>query len=148
MTTILETVARAIASADGEDYMEDFQRYDARASAAMKAFMSPPKTTATLSIDPEDIRNEWRCCGCGILTPRKIRRCECATNAVVRGGVGGEQAWKLDQVSQVLLEQSEDEGLWFVAETPGEEILQQALRRLHEAIEGKTSEQCARAVLD
>lgn len=33
----VETVARAIAEADGEDYMEDYQRYDDRARAAMKA---------------------------------------------------------------------------------------------------------------
>lgn len=48
----------------------------------------------------------------------------------------------------VVKEQSEDEGLWFISETAPEAYLQEALRRLHEAVEGKTSEQCARAVLD
>lgn len=32
-----EMVARAIALADGEDYMEDYRRYDRRAAAAIKA---------------------------------------------------------------------------------------------------------------
>lgn len=35
----------------------------------------------------------------------------------------------------VVDEQAEDEGLWFDAETVGEELLQQALRRLHAAVE-------------
>jgi hypothetical protein len=44
--------------------------------------------------------------------------------------------------------QAEDEGLWFVAETAPEAYLQQALRRLHEAIEGKTPEECAEELYD
>lgn len=48
----------------------------------------------------------------------------------------------------VVDEQAEDEGLWFQPTTITEDILQKALRRLHEAAEGKTAEQCARAVLD
>lgn len=35
----------------------------------------------------------------------------------------------------VVLEQAEDEGLWFVAETATEAHLQRALRRLHAAVE-------------
>ena len=40
----------------------------------------------------------------------------------------------------VVNEQADDEGLWFIAQTAPEEYLQAALRRLHEVIEGKTSE--------
>ncbi len=39
--TKLEQVARAIAAADGEDYMEDCARYDARAKAAIEAMREP-----------------------------------------------------------------------------------------------------------
>ena len=38
---------------------------------------------------------------------------------------------------QVVDEQAEDEGLWFRAETAAEAYLQQELRRLHAAVEGK-----------
>lgn len=48
----------------------------------------------------------------------------------------------------VVREQTEDEGLWFIPKYITEDVLQKALRRLHEAVEGKTKEQCARAVLD
>jgi hypothetical protein len=37
----------------------------------------------------------------------------------------------------VVAEQAEDEGLWFAAETAPERYLQQALRRLHAAVEGQ-----------
>lgn len=40
----------------------------------------------------------------------------------------------------VVDEQSEDEGLWFVATTAPEAYLQQELRRLHAVIEGIDSE--------
>ena len=36
----------------------------------------------------------------------------------------------------VVAEQAEDEGIWFFAEHITESILQQALRRLHAAVEG------------
>ena len=45
-------------------------------------------------------------------------------------------------------EQAEDEGLWFQPKYITEDVFQRALRRLHEAVEGKTSAECARAVLD
>ena len=54
----------------------------------------------------------------------------------------------METARQVVDEQANDEGLWFIPVTITEDILQRALRRLHEAVEGKTSEQCARAVLD
>jgi hypothetical protein len=46
-------------------------------------------------------------------------------------------------VKAVVDEQAKDDGLWFIAETCAEAYLQQELRRLHAAIEGKTPEQCA-----
>lgn len=36
---------------------------------------------------------------------------------------------------EVVTEQADDEGLWFVAETVAEAYVQDALRRLHRAIE-------------
>ena len=41
----------------------------------------------------------------------------------------------------VVLEQAEDEGLWFIAETAPEAYLQIALRRLHAAIEEENARQ-------
>lgn len=52
------------------------------------------------------------------------------------------------EAMKVVDEQAADTGLWCVPQTVFEDELQRALRRLHEAVEGKTSEQCARAVLD
>ena len=42
-----------------------------------------------------------------------------------------------DALRQIVDEQAEDEGLWFVAQTAPEAYLQQALRRLHAAVEGE-----------
>ncbi len=42
-----------------------------------------------------------------------------------------------DAIQQVVDEQAEDEGLWFRAQTAPEAYLQQALRRLHAAVEGE-----------
>ena len=47
----------------------------------------------------------------------------------------------------VVDEQANDEGLWFWPQTVGEDILQRALRRLHEAVEGKSAADCARSAL-
>lgn len=44
---------------------------------------------------------------------------------------------------RVVSEQAKDDGLWFKAKTAPEAYLQQELRRLHEAIEGKKADQCA-----
>ena len=41
----------------------------------------------------------------------------------------------LREVRQIVDEQAEDEGLWFVAEHASEAYLQSELRRLHAAIE-------------
>lgn len=41
----------------------------------------------------------------------------------------------IKRIMNVVAEQAEDEGLWFVAETAPEGYLQDQLRRLHEAIE-------------
>jgi len=51
-------------------------------------------------------------------------------------------------IKAVVDEQANDEGLWVVPETITEDYLQRALRRLHEAIEGKSSEQCAIETLE
>ena len=55
----------------------------------------------------------------------------------------GGQAARIDRYEielraarEVVAEQAEDEGLWFVARTAPEAYLQQELRRLHAAIEG------------
>lgn len=50
---------------------------------------------------------------------------------------------RLSEVMAIVDEQAEDCGLWFYAETAPEAYLQQALRRLHVAIEEKSQEQCA-----
>jgi hypothetical protein len=50
-------------------------------------------------------------------------------------------------IKVVVDEQANDDGLWFIHETITEDILQRALRRLHEVIEGKTSTERAIEVL-
>lgn len=54
---------------------------------------------------------------------------------------------RLDLAKFVCAEQAEDERLWFIAEHITEDTLQKALRRLHEAVEGITSQECAVAAL-
>ena len=49
----------------------------------------------------------------------------------------------IQSIQDYVAIQVEDPGLWFEAETAPEAYLQKALRRLHEAIEGKTAEECA-----
>ena len=51
----------------------------------------------------------------------------------------GELRHQLAVIRATVDEQAEDEALWFDAETISEAYLQAALRRLHEAIEGKTT---------
>jgi len=43
----------------------------------------------------------------------------------------------LAPLRKLVDEQAEDEGLWFIGQTAPEAYLQQALRRLHAAIEGE-----------
>ena len=50
-------------------------------------------------------------------------------------------------IRQVVDEQANDEGLWCETKYASEAYLQQALRKLHEVIEGKSAEDCAKAVL-
>lgn len=52
------------------------------------------------------------------------------------------------RAAEIVDRQAEDEGLWFQAQTASEAYLQQELRRLHAAIEGKTPEECALEVLE
>lgn len=49
---------------------------------------------------------------------------------------------RLAAAMQVVNEQAEDFGLWFQPVYATEHMLQQALRRLHAVIEGKTPEEC------
>lgn len=53
-----------------------------------------------------------------------------------------------ERLRALVAAQAESPLLWGQATTMQAVHLQQALRLLHEVIEGKTSEQCARAVLD
>lgn len=41
----------------------------------------------------------------------------------------------IENLRQLVNEQAEDEGLWFIARTAPEAYLQQELRKLHQAIE-------------
>lgn len=45
--------------------------------------------------------------------------------------------------TEIVNEQAKDESLWFVPETITETILQNALRRLHESVEGRSKERAA-----
>ena len=54
---------------------------------------------------------------------------------------------RLKLIQKLVNEQAEDEGLWFQAESATEAYLQQALRKLHEIIEGKTGDECAMDIL-
>ena len=47
----------------------------------------------------------------------------------------------------IVNEQAENEGLWFIAKYATEAYLQSELRRLHEAIEGKTGDEIAREIV-
>jgi hypothetical protein len=54
---------------------------------------------------------------------------------------------RLQAAEHIVAEQAKDEALWCVCDRISEAHLQQELRRLHEAIEGKTGNQCAREAL-
>lgn len=49
----------------------------------------------------------------------------------------------METPESVVEDQAEDDGLWFVARTAPEAYLQQELRRLHAAVEGKSKETAA-----
>jgi hypothetical protein len=54
----------------------------------------------------------------------------------------------MEKPMDVVNEQASDPDLWIPAQSAHARYLQIELRRLHEAVEGKTSAECARAVLD
>ena len=55
----------------------------------------------------------------------------------------------MEDPKAIAAEQAEDMDLWrIMGTTRHERALQAALRRLHEAVEGKTGAECARAKLD
>lgn len=65
-------------------------------------------------------------------------------NTIGRENVQLEASNERVRAARIIVdEQAGDDGLWFIAETCAEAYVQQALRRLHAAIEGKTPEQCA-----
>ena len=75
------------------------------------------------------------CAACGeYMPPHAPHMCSNWTSAI---------AMDEKAIKDLLAEQANDEGLWFEAETAAEAYLQRALRRLHAAIEGKSSKQCA-----
>lgn len=42
-----------------------------------------------------DEENEWRCAGCGVLSPDRVRQCDCPTGVVCMGfGPTQKSAWK------------------------------------------------------
>lgn len=57
---MVETVARAIAGADDEDYMEDHARYDRRARAAIAAMRKPTKEMFTAADAEEAVHRPPR----------------------------------------------------------------------------------------
>jgi hypothetical protein len=42
---------------------------------------------------------EWKCSGCGILSPNKVRSCDCPTNVVFSGNL---HEWKVDDPSDLV----------------------------------------------
>jgi hypothetical protein len=51
------------------------------------------------------------------------------------------------QARAIVDEQAADGGLWFIPQTAAEAYLMQELRKLHAAIEGKSPDECAAAIL-
>jgi hypothetical protein len=45
-----------------------------------------------------------------------------------------------DELQEIVDEQAEDAGLWFIARTASEDYLQRALRELHKVIEDREAE--------
>ena len=53
----------------------------------------------------------------------------------------------LKEARKVVESQALDDGLWFAAKFFTEDYLQKALRRLHEAVEGRSPEECVAEIL-
>jgi hypothetical protein len=60
----------------------------------------------------------------------------------------GEQLERMALARELVDVQAEDDGLWFMARYITEGALQQALRELHELVEGKTQLESARDLVD
>ncbi len=58
---------------------------------------------------------------------------------MIEGAVERGKVSEREQLRQLVNQQAEDAGLWFLAETAPEAYLQQELRRLHAAVEGTRS---------
>ena len=54
---------------------------------------------------------------------------------------------RLNNALAVVKSQAEDAGLWFIAKTATEAYLQQELRKLHAAVEGRSPQRCAEKFL-
>lgn len=39
--------------------------------------------------------DEWKCAGCGVFSPGRVRSCGCPTSVVYK--MGGESAWKIEK---------------------------------------------------
>lgn len=63
------------------------------------------------------------------------------------GGVAYIDKRRWEAIVALVNKQAADEGLWFEAETCAEATVQQALRKLHAAIEDRSPEECAIEVL-
>jgi len=55
---------------------------------------------------------------------------------------------KIKIIKGIVKEQTDNDALWFDAQYATEAYLQQELRRLHEAIEGKSSKECAIKIIN
>jgi hypothetical protein len=84
-------------------------------------------------------------CAAGFKLPDNGARC------VVCGADRGDTCvvWvqRMSAAEKIVAEQANDERLWFRPAYITEDYLQKELRRLHAAIEGKSPEECAAAVL-
>lgn len=78
---------------------------------------------------------------------------QAAEISALRERVRALESWKkerhdlLHRIFQKVEQQANDEGLWADPVYASEAYIQSELRRLHEVIEGKTSEECAEAIL-
>lgn len=94
-------------------------------------------TTKNEALDPDMPASQIRL-HMGELTADEVR----VARAAIRWANSRNDTKKTEAL-RVVGEQAEDDGLWFVATRASEVYLQQELRRLHEAIEGKKADQCA-----
>lgn len=76
------------------------------------------RTTASLDIPQSAAErvaraDEWKCAGCGALSPGRVRSCDCPTNVVCRGRA--EQEWKIEKAQPAAAILSVEQGREAVA---------------------------------